>query len=170
MESDPDDDARQRRDARFVERLPQMVEAGRVTEEEAAEVRSAAESGVPDGVAQVMRLKHGRQRIEEALRDGVVNQEEADALLQRLESGESPQFSSRSSAWRRPSATRIAWPFRGSSYSLTGAGRRSSLRRSWALRATTMVEALIRMAPTAGDRVIPAKVSTPAARGMANRL
>jgi hypothetical protein len=36
--------------------------------------------------------------------------------------------------------------------------------------ATTMVERLIRMAPTAGERVIPAKASTPAARGMATML
>jgi hypothetical protein len=49
-------------------------------------------------------------------------------------------------------------------------GRRSTRRRSWALRATTMVEALIRTAPRAGARVIPAQASTPAASGTARRL
>ena len=49
-------------------------------------------------------------------------------------------------------------------------GRRSTLRRSWALRATTMVDRLISTAPTAGARVIPAQASTPAARGTASRL
>ena len=32
-------------------------------------------------------------------------------------------------------------------------GRRSMRRRSWALAATTMVDTLIRMAPTAGARM-----------------
>src|SRR5207302_10489302 len=51
------------------------------------------------------------------------------------------------------------------------AGRRRSRRRSsWALSATTMVDALMRMAPTSGDSVIPNGAPTPAARGMANRL
>ena len=106
MDADPDNDARQRRDARFVERVPQMVDAGRLTEEEAAEVRAASESGAPDGVAQVMRLKHGRERIQEALRDGVVDQDEARELLQRLESGADPQFLlglRRGDAHQRPS-------------------------------------------------------------------
>jgi hypothetical protein len=49
-------------------------------------------------------------------------------------------------------------------------GRRSTRRRSWALRATTMVEALISTAPTAGARVTPAQARTPAATGTASRL
>jgi len=52
----------------------------------------------------------------------------------------------------------------------SGWGVRSTRRRVWALRATTMVEALMRMAPTAGERVNPAQASTPAARGMATTL
>jgi len=49
-------------------------------------------------------------------------------------------------------------------------GRRSTRRRSWALSATTIVDADMRMAPTAGDRVIPAHARTPAASGMATTL
>ena len=49
-------------------------------------------------------------------------------------------------------------------------GWRSRRRRSWALRATMMVERLMRMAPTAGDRTNPIPASTPAASGMAKAL
>ena len=49
-------------------------------------------------------------------------------------------------------------------------GRRSRRRRSWALRATTMVDALIRIAPTAGARVTPAQARAPPATGTATRL
>src|SRR5207249_3727838 len=53
-----------------------------------------------------------------------------------------------------------------------GAGPRPMLRlrSSCAFAATTMVETLIRMAPTAGARVSPAHAKTPAATGMANVL
>lgn len=47
---------------------------------------------------------------------------------------------------------------------------RSSRLRSWALRATTTVEALINTAATAGPRTIPAQASAPAARGRATTL
>lgn len=49
-------------------------------------------------------------------------------------------------------------------------GRSSTRRRSWALRATTMVETLIKMAATAGGMVIPAQMRAPAAMGMATTL
>jgi hypothetical protein len=49
-------------------------------------------------------------------------------------------------------------------------GRRSRCLRSWALRATTIVERLIKTAPTAGESRIPMGASTPAARGMATTL
>src|SRR4051794_7848671 len=57
------------------------------------------------------------------------------------------------------------------SLALTGLTERRSRRRSsWALSATTTVEADMRMAPTAGDKVMPAKANTPAASGMATTL
>jgi hypothetical protein len=49
-------------------------------------------------------------------------------------------------------------------------GVRSTPRRSWALRATTIVEADISTAPMAGLSVIPAQARTPAASGMAITL
>jgi hypothetical protein len=49
-------------------------------------------------------------------------------------------------------------------------GRRSSRRRSWALIATTIVEMLMRMAPTAGAKTSPTGARTPAASGIAMML
>ena len=43
-------------------------------------------------------------------------------------------------------------------------------RSSWALRATTIVDRLIRTAPTAGGSVMPAQARAPAASGMATML
>ena len=45
-----------------------------------------------------------------------------------------------------------------------------SRRSSWALAATTMVDALIAIAPTAIDNSMPHGVSTPMATGIAMRL
>ena len=49
-------------------------------------------------------------------------------------------------------------------------GRRSRRRRSWALRATTMVDTLMSTAPTAGGSVTPAQCRAPAASGIATTL
>jgi hypothetical protein len=61
--------------------------------------------------------------------------------------------------------TDVVWTTRSS-----GSGVSWTRRSSWALRATTMVEADISTAPMAGLRVIPAQANTPAARGMAMML
>ena len=53
---------------------------------------------------------------------------------------------------------------------LTGECVSWTRRSSWALRATTMVDMLIRTAPMAGDRVMPAHANAPAASGMAMML
>lgn len=53
---------------------------------------------------------------------------------------------------------------------ITASGRKSRRRSSWAFNATTMVETLIRMAPTAGGISRPMGASTPAARGIARAL
>src|SRR5690606_28839857 len=49
-------------------------------------------------------------------------------------------------------------------------GRRSRRRRSWALKATAIVEALIISAPAAGGSTKPIGASTPAASGIAMTL
>ena len=55
-------------------------------------------------------------------------------------------------------------------WGLCESGRRSSRRNSWAFSATTIVDTLIKIAPTAGESVTPTPASTPAARGMATML
>ena len=50
------------------------------------------------------------------------------------------------------------------------AGVRRTRRSSWALRATTMVDADMSTAPMAGLSVTPAKANTPAASGIAMTL
>ena len=57
---------------------------------------------------------------------------------------------------------------RGSGATLSG--RRSSRRSNCALSATTMVETLIRTAPTAGGSTKPTEARMPAASGMARML
>lgn len=52
----------------------------------------------------------------------------------------------------------------------SASGLRSTRRRSCALAATMIVEALIAMAPIAGGMVMPAQASAPAASGMARML
>jgi hypothetical protein len=59
---------------------------------------------------------------------------------------------------------------RNSCHRSLGCAVRSTLRSSWALRATTIVEADISTAPMAGLRVRPAHASTPAASGIAITL
>ena len=69
--------------------------------------------------------------------------------------------------WREPAAQPPAARGHGCA---TLAGLRSSRRSSCALSATTIVERLIRSAPTAGGMVMPHGASTPAASGIASTL
>ena len=73
-------------------RLDKMVAAVRLTEEEAERLRAAAESGGLDAAVQELRGKHAQATVGAAVEDGRVSQEEANALLERLEVGEHPRF------------------------------------------------------------------------------
>ena len=73
----------------------------------------------------------------------------------------------------QPSPTRssaVRHSNRVDQWALCESGRRSSRRNSWAFSATTIVDTLIKIAPTAGESVTPTPASTPAARGMATML
>ncbi len=69
-----------------------MVEAGRVTVEEAQRVRSAADSEELDHAVRAIRLRHARARFEAEVRDGGMSADEAQVILQRLEDGEHPRL------------------------------------------------------------------------------
>ena len=76
---------------RIIVQVDKMVESGRITEEEAARLR--ATEGTPDFDAAVgeIRARHASAHMETAIAEGEMGQEEADAYLKRLKSGEHPQ-------------------------------------------------------------------------------
>jgi hypothetical protein len=76
------------RQERLVDRLDKMVDAGRVTEQEAERLRRADTPGeFEDGVLDI-RLRHAGTTLDAAVRGGSLTQQEADGLLGRLRDGE----------------------------------------------------------------------------------
>src|SRR6266498_1736095 len=92
MNEHPDRHTTHRIPARLLERLETLVEAGRVTDEEAERLRVAAASGELDEGVRQIRLGHARATIGAAVEDGRLTQDEADASLERLHNGEDPRF------------------------------------------------------------------------------
>jgi hypothetical protein len=78
--------------SRLVARLDTMVAAGRITDEEAARLRAAADSGTLHAEAQRIQRRHAKARLEAAVADGRMTPGEAAALVARLDSGEDPRF------------------------------------------------------------------------------
>lgn len=76
---------------RLVERLDQMVESGRVTAQEAEGLRTARGAAEFDDVVRGIRLRHATAKLETAVDDGSMSQEEADGFLERLRNGEHPR-------------------------------------------------------------------------------
>lgn len=75
----------------LLERLDKMVEAGRITEEEAGRLR-AAEPGQRDDLVREIRLHHASAKLDPAVEDGRLTQGEADDILGRLANSERPRF------------------------------------------------------------------------------
>ncbi len=69
-----------------------MVEAGRLTEDEAARLRAAADDDELEEGARAIQLRHARARIDEAVQQGNVTRAEAEDLLDRLDRGEDLRF------------------------------------------------------------------------------
>jgi hypothetical protein len=78
-------DGRRRR--RLLERLDPMVESGRVSDGEAKRLRAAGTPGEFDETVRDIRLRHAGTRLNSAVADGTMPQEEADGLLERLRKG-----------------------------------------------------------------------------------
>lgn len=91
MARNPRDHAQLRRGPRLVRRLDKLVEAGRLTEDEAARLRTADDDGL-EGAARAIQLRHARARVGEAVENGAVTRGDADVLLDRLDRGEDPRF------------------------------------------------------------------------------
>ena len=75
----------------LLERLDKLVEAGPITEEEAERLR-AAEPGERDDLIREIRLNHAKAKLDSAVEDGRLTQDEADDILGRLTNGERPRF------------------------------------------------------------------------------
>jgi polyhydroxyalkanoate synthesis regulator phasin len=75
-------------DERILERLDAMVATGRVTEEEAARLRACAGTVEFGPALAAIRARHAAVHTEAAVREGRMTQDEADAALDRVRSGE----------------------------------------------------------------------------------
>ena len=80
-------------EARMMQRLDAMVANGRITAEEAAQLR--ATEGTPEFETAVARIRarHAQAHTDPAVAEGTMSQEEADHLLGRVLAGEhSPEL------------------------------------------------------------------------------
>jgi hypothetical protein len=78
-----------RRRARLIESLDRMVDSGRVTEDEAARLRSAeGDTQAFDAVAREIRVRHATPKLVAAVDGGTMTQAEADTALDQLRAGE----------------------------------------------------------------------------------
>ncbi|MDP8976784.1 MAG: hypothetical protein M3N28_10565 [Actinomycetota bacterium] len=80
------------RGIRIIERLDRMVEAGRLTDEEATRLRAAGGAGELDDAVREIQLKHARARVRAAVDEGSLTDDEAQVMLERLQEGEDPRF------------------------------------------------------------------------------
>lgn len=81
-----------KRGPRLLERIDKLVQAGRVNEEDASRLRAAADTGELDEAAREIQLRHATARVNDAVEDGALTQEQAQAFLERLANGEDPRF------------------------------------------------------------------------------
>ena len=79
------------REDRIIQQLDKMVAAGQVTEEEAERLRATQGTGDFASVLGDIRARHASVRLEDAVRDGVMDAAEAAEQLERLRSGEHPK-------------------------------------------------------------------------------
>ncbi|MGH9008536.1 MAG: hypothetical protein ACRDYF_01670 [Acidimicrobiia bacterium] len=75
---------------RFLERLDKMVDAGRLTAEDAERLR-AANPSERDDIIRTIRLSHVKAKLDPAVHDGRLTQEEAEDILSRVADGERPR-------------------------------------------------------------------------------
>jgi hypothetical protein len=74
--------------ARMMERLDAMVANGRITAEEAAQLRATEGTAEFDDAVARIRARHAQAHTEPAVAGGTMSQEEADGLLERVLAGE----------------------------------------------------------------------------------
>jgi hypothetical protein len=79
------------KDDRIIQQVDRMVASGRITDEEAAQLRAAEGKPEFDTVVGAIRARHAGTHMEAAVAEGDMSQEEADGYLARLRSGEHPK-------------------------------------------------------------------------------
>ena len=75
-------------EARMMQRLDAMVANGRITTEEAAQLRAAEGTPAFEAVVARVRARHAQAHTDPAVADGTMSREEADELLARVRAGE----------------------------------------------------------------------------------
>jgi hypothetical protein len=75
-------------DPRMMQRLEAMVENGRITPEEAAQLRATEGTPAFDDVVAQIRARHAQAHTDPAVAAGEMSQERADHLLERVRAGE----------------------------------------------------------------------------------
>ena len=73
---------------RLLARVDHMVDAGRLTGEEAQRLRLATQPSQFDEVVRGIRVRHASAKLDVAVADGSITRAEADGLLERLGRGE----------------------------------------------------------------------------------
>ncbi|HEY2437382.1 MAG TPA: hypothetical protein VGH93_09380 [Solirubrobacteraceae bacterium] len=73
---------------RLLGRLDAMIKSGRVTETEAARLRTAAEGDEFESAIVDISARHVGTRLDSAVGAGDMSRQEADAVLERVRSGE----------------------------------------------------------------------------------
>lgn len=73
---------------RLLGSLDRMVEAGRVTEQEAELLRAATNPSEFENAVRAIRVRHAGVELDASVADGSLTRSEADALVDRLRHGE----------------------------------------------------------------------------------
>jgi hypothetical protein len=81
-------------------RVDKMLAAGRVTAEDAARVRAAADGDDLGAVVAEIRRRHAAEWLERMVKAGRIELREAEVMRRRLKRGEDPHSVLRSRGWR----------------------------------------------------------------------
>ena len=76
---------------RIIAQIDKMVESGRITQDEAAQLRATEGTAAFDAAVGAIRARHASTQMEAAIAEGEMSSEDAAGYLERLRNGEHPQ-------------------------------------------------------------------------------
>jgi hypothetical protein len=88
MESDAAGELEWGRRDRILGALDRMVESGRITENEAQDLRAASDERDFNQAVRNIRVRHAGAQLDQAVAGGSLTRAEADHLVERLQNGE----------------------------------------------------------------------------------